>query len=178
MPSSVPQFPYLQSMERLEVEKEVAGRGLKEGRREPDWVPVGHRRCSPPHRCLLGGHRCLPASILRAQDQAPDSFQPFKSRGAANPQPFPHGKQSFPALSSIKGMERGWSRKAWKRPSATRHRQLPGHNPDNRNVAANRFACFYWSAQWGCTKWGPTAVPSPFPLPGHPSAHHFLPQFP
>lgn len=47
------------------------------------------------------------------------------------------------------------------RRSATRHRQLPGRNPDNRNVAANSFACFSWSAQRGCTKGGPTAVHPP-----------------
>lgn len=74
MPGSVPQFPYLQSMERLGVEGDVAGQGLKEGQREPDRVPLEHRHCSRPHRCLLGGHRCPPASALRAQNQAPDSF--------------------------------------------------------------------------------------------------------
>lgn len=83
--------------------EEVAGQGLKEGQREPHWVPAGCRHCSPPHRCLLGGHRRLPASALRAQDQAPDSFQPFMSKAAANPSPSHMGKSNSQPSAAPKG---------------------------------------------------------------------------
>lgn len=80
-------------------------------------------------------------------------------------------EESFPALSTSEGIEKGRSRETWREQgetSATRHRQLPGPKPDNRNVAANSCTSFHCSAQQGCTKGRPTAVHLPsfslFPL--------------
>lgn len=63
--------------------------GAEGGHREPDWVLAGHWHCSPPHRCLLDGHRCLPASTLRAQDQAPRFILTFYVLSCCKPPALP-----------------------------------------------------------------------------------------
>lgn len=132
-----------------------------------------------PSPSLPFGWASLPPCLCpRGTESGPRFISTFYFQRCCKPPALPTWEKGIPCPQQLQRDREGMEQESTERPSATRHRQLPGRNPDDRNVAANRSACFYQSAQRDCTKGGAYSRASPFPLPGHPCAHHFLPQFP
>lgn len=174
MPSSVPQFPCLRSTERLGVEEKVAGQGLKQRRRELGW---GHRTAALP--IAAAGCASLPPR-LRPQGTASGPrlivtlCVPVLQTAPPGPS---HTGKSHSLPSAVPQEWRGGGAGKRERPSATRHRRLPSHRTGT-GLGLLRDSPAFAALPTGLAPKGGPQTRTPLPLPSHPSAHHFLPQFP